>query len=259
MKEFADRISSLGDGKTYIYSLGQAGFIVKSKSGQLLAIDPYLSDCVEKVETDHIGYKRLLPKVLNADEIELDVLICTHFHRDHYDMDAVPKLMSNGRTNLYCPKDCECDVKKDDVVNYTFVKPGTSFSDGDFRIHFINCDHGINAPFAVGVIVEVDGYKILETGDTCLRIDRKDEYLSFGKLDIMIAPINGKYGNMNEADFIKLADVLDPSLCIPCHFGMFTDHGGDLNKFYEEIKKTKHQFLIMAQCEEYALKEKEYE
>ena len=32
---------------TCLFSVGQAGYIVKSDSGQLLAIDLYLSNCVE--------------------------------------------------------------------------------------------------------------------------------------------------------------------------------------------------------------------
>ena len=50
MNDFALKVLTAPAGKTYIFSLGQAGFIIKSKSGQLLAIDLYLSDCVERIE-----------------------------------------------------------------------------------------------------------------------------------------------------------------------------------------------------------------
>lgn len=249
MREFVERVVNSNNEKVHIFSLGQAGFLIKSKNGQLLAIDPYLSDCVERVEPDHVGYKRLLPKILNDKELVLDVLVCTHFHRDHYDMDSVPNLMCNEKTVLFCPEDCKKDIESEKIPRYEIIKPGITKQIGDFIIHFINCDHGTGAPFAVGVIVEVDGYRILEVGDTCLRLDRRDEYLSFGDIDVMIAPINGKYGNLNEEDFIKLADAVNPYLSIPCHYGMFAAHGGNLIKFYEEIKKTCHKFVIMGQGE----------
>ncbi len=253
MREFVEQVVNSNNEKVHIYSLGQAGFLVKSKTGQLLAIDPYLSDCVERVELDHIGYKRLLPKILSDKELVLNVLICTHFHRDHYDMDSVPNLMDNEKTFLLCPEDCKKDIESEKISRCEIIKPGITKEIGDFIIHFINCDHGTGAPLAVGVIVEVDGYRILEVGDTCLRLDRRDEYLSFGDIDVMIAPINGKYGNLNEEDFIKLADAVNPNLSIPCHYGMFAAHGGNLIKFYEDIKKTCHKFVIMGQGEDLSL------
>ena len=68
MKDFALQVLTAPLGKTHLFSVGQAGFIIKSKSGQLLAIDLYLSDCVERVE-GNVGFKRLLPKILNPDDL----------------------------------------------------------------------------------------------------------------------------------------------------------------------------------------------
>lgn len=248
--DFSDSLI-IGNNETCLFFLGQAGFIIKSKSGQLLGIDLYLSDCVERVELDHVGYKRLLPKILNPKDIVFDFLICTHFHRDHYDVDSVPLLMDNDKTQLYCPKDCKNDALN--LKRVTFVEPGTNFEVGDFKLHFVNCDHGTGAPLAVGVIVEVDGKRILEIGDTCLRIDRKKEYLSFGEIDVLIAPINGMYGNLNSIECAKLADLLKPKLTIPCHYGMFAAHHGDVGAFHEIMDRDypNSRYLIMAQGEKY--------
>lgn len=238
-------------GKTHVFSAGQAGFIVKSASGQLLGIDLYLSDCVERVEPDHVGYRRLLPKILEPNEIQLDVLICTHFHRDHFDVDSVPVLMNNDKTELFCPRDCESDAKGLNRVN--FINPGVSCVVGDFKMTFVNCDHGTGAPLAVGVIIEVDGKRILEVGDTCLRIDRKQEYLSTGELDLLIAPINGMYGNLDSKDCAILTDLLKPKLVVPCHYGMFAAHHGDVGLFHEKMDKDypNNKYLIMCLGEKY--------
>lgn len=239
--------------KTHILSTGQAGFIIKSKTGKTIGIDLYLSDCVERVEPDHVGYKRLLPKIINPSELLLDVLICTHFHRDHYDVDSVPLLMNNEKTILLCALDCFDDAKELDRT--VFVKPGSNFENNDFKIHFINCDHGDGAPLAVGVIIEVDGIRILEVGDTCLRLDRKEEYLSFGSIDVLIAPINGMYGNLNYSECATLASALNPKLTIPCHYGMFASHHGDVGLFHEIMDKEypNLKYLIMSQGEKYTL------
>ena len=252
MKDFSTKVLLANREKTRIFSTGQAGFIIKSKSGQLLGIDLYLTDCVERIE-GHVGYHRLLPKILAPTELEFDVLIATHPHKDHFDDDAIPQMMANGNTRLFASVDCKNDVQRLNMSdkNITYVVPGTRCEAGDFTIDFINCDHGTGAPDAVGVIVTVDEKRILSVGDSSLRLDRKDEYLKNGTLDVMIAPINGAYGNLNELECVALADALKPKLTIPCHYGMFASQGGDPGKFYTKMK-TEHSsldFKLMCQGE----------
>ena len=235
---FSGTIKAALMGTTWLFSMGQAGFIVKSQQGQTLGIDLYLSECVEPIE-GHDGYHRLMPQLVKPEDLTLDVVIATHFHRDHFDVEAMPKLMANGKTILLCTYDC-----KEDVINLgldesrvKYVKPGECHKVGDFIIHFVRCDHGTGAPLAVGVIVTVDGRNILETGDTSLHLDWKDEYLQCGPLDVMIAPINGAYGNLNEHEQVTLAKELSPKLVVPCHFGMFASHGGHPGMWRDLILK----------------------
>ena len=256
MNALAQKILTFRPGQTALFSAGQAGYILKSASGQLLGIDLYLSDCVERLE-GHIGFKRLLPKLLSPFDIEWDCLIATHPHFDHFDFDSVPELMSNHRTQLFASVKCEELVKRLGMTGerITYVAPGDHHICGDFRLHFVSCDHGTGAPDAVGVIVEVDGRRIFEAGDTCLRLDRADEYLSFGGLDVMIAPINGAYGNLNEEECALLAARLSPELTVPCHYGMFASHGGNPGVFMEQMKKNCPElaYTIMAQGEAISL------
>lgn len=236
-----------------IFSTGQAGFIIKSSKGQLLAIDLFLSNCVERLER-HKGFKRLLPQILNPSALVFDVIICTHPHLDHFDIDAVPEMMSKG-AKLFASVDSEKLVKQLQMEYYsesiTYVKPGDKAKIGDFDIIFTDCDHGTGAPDAVGVVIKTDGKIIYEVGDSCLRLDRVSEIPQ--PLDILISPINGMYGNMDSEDTAKLAEMLCPVLTIPCHYGMFASHGGDLKRFYDVMDKKRLPFLIMQQGEEYRL------
>lgn len=252
MISFAKRVLEAPIGQTCLFSVGQAGFILKNKKGQLLGIDLYLSDFSERDE-GHIGFKRMLPKILGAKEIVFDYLIATHPHSDHYDFDSMAELMDNDKTRLFASVDCErlSDALGIDQSQVTYVKPGDSFQAGGFKISFVNCDHGTGAPDAVGVLLEVDDFRILEVGDTCLRLDRKEEYLSKGYLDVLIAPINGAYGNLNEEDCAKLSNALRPSLTIPCHYGMFASHYGLPGLFMEHMKRLcpDNKYMIMTQGE----------
>ena len=254
MGDFANKILSSNNGKTYIYAAGQAGYIIKSASGQLLAIDLYLSNCLERTE-GHKGFKRLLPEILNPKEIKFDVVICTHPHLDHFDIDTVPELIRNEKTLLFCSVDCRKHVDVLSLHYYDsqiiYVKPFDSYTIGDFEIEFTNCDHGTGAPDAVGVIVKVDGKIIYEAGDTCLRLDRVTELPQ--NIDVMIAPINGAYGNLNEEDCVKLSEAVKPKITIPCHYGMCASHHGDIGKFYEIMKDKKLPCRLMQLGEEYSL------
>ena len=238
MNDFPLRIETAKRGYLHLFYAGQAGFIIKSKSGQTLAVDLYLSDCGERLE-GHIGFKRLLPRILNPQEIAFDYIIATHPHFDHYDVDSMPFMMSWPNTQLYASINCDKYVHETmiDESRVTYVKPSDSFNAGDYSLHFINCDHGSLAPDAVGVIIEIDGKRIIVTGDTCLRLERANEYLSKGAIDIMIAPINGAYGNLNEDDCVELCKVLNPKLTIPCHYGLFATHKGQPGVFMEIMKE----------------------
>lgn len=236
-----------------LFSTGQAGYIIKSSSGQLLAIDLYFSNCVERLE-GHAGFKRLLPRILEASDLNFDVIICTHPHLDHFDIDAVPEMMGHG-SRLFCSAGCEKLIHQLRMGYYgnfiTYVKPGDHEAAGDFDITFVNCDHGAGAPDAVGVVIKVDGKTIYEVGDSCLRLDRVSEIPA--PLDVLISPVNGMYGNMNSEDAVKLAEALKPKITIPCHYGMFASHGGDLKQFYELTAKRQIPALIMQQGEEFRL------
>ena len=256
MENLAIQVLTAKSGETHIFSVGQAGYIIKSAGGQLLGIDMYLSECVERVE-GHVGFKRLLPKILEPFDLNFDVVIATHPHYDHFDMDAIPQLMSNSKTTLFASVNCEQEVQRLLMSNERtfYVKPGDTHEIGDFQLDFVTCDHGMGAPDAVGVVITVDGKKIFEAGDTCLRLDRVDEYLSKGPFEVLIAPINGAYGNLNEEDCARFSNALNPKVTIPCHYGMFASHGGNPGLFKEIMDKKypNRNYLLMAMGEQYTL------
>ena len=252
MRSFAEKVKQAELGKTHLFWVGQAGFIIKSAEGSLLGIDLYLSECVETVE-GHVGYHRLMPQILEPSELVFDVLISTHFHRDHFDIDAMPLLMRNGKTQLYCAYDCKEDVEKLGIISsqVLFARPGDCYTSKSFKIDFIHSDHGDGAPLEVAPIITVDGKNILEVGDTSLHIDWKEEYMKKGNIDVLIAPINGAYGNLTEQENVILTKLLHPALVVPCHFGMFGSHGGNVGLWKELIEEQipSQMFKIFTQGE----------
>ena len=254
MTDFAERVLTAQPGRTHLFSVGQAGFILKSRAGQTMAWDLYLSDAGERLE-GHDGFKRLLPKILLPSELQFDTVIASHPHFEHFDPDSIPLLLSNPNTKLYASLECRKLTDRLVMQNCktVYIAPGETYYEGDFTFHFVSCDHGALAPDAVGAIISVDGKNIFFAGDTCLRLDRTEEYLSFGAIDILIAPINGAYGNLNEHDCVCLSKALSPSLTIPCHYGMFASHGGNPGLFrkYMQEECPENQYLLMRMGEDY--------
>lgn len=209
--------------KPDITFLGQAGFAIETKGGTRIAVDPYLSDCVERID----GFKRLCPKVVDPSQEVFDYVITTHWHWDHYDVDAVPQLMANGETFLLAARDCAEQAAGIPDARKRFLDEGDSCQADGILVRAVFCDHGDAAPLAIGLVLEFDDLKVYIAGDTCLRLDKVPEIAAHGPFDVMIAPINGAFGNLSEVDAARLCQAHRPRVFIPCHYWMFAEQHGD--------------------------------
>lgn len=223
---------------------GQAGFIIESSSGYKVGIDLYLSDCCNR----YFGFKRLMPYLYNPLDINLDLLVATHAHYDHFDPDSVPLIMSNKKTQLLCAYDCAEEVKRLGISEnrVTYIKEDEIFRNDEISVKAMPCDHGKDTPHAIGLLIKIDGKKIYIAGDTCYR----EEYFKNKELenvDVMVMPINGAFGNLNESEGAKAAEIVKPKLAIPCHYWNFAEHGGNPNIFAEEMrnKYSNTKFILM--------------
>ena len=99
------------------------------------------------------------------------------------------------------------------------------------------CDHGKDTPFAIGLLIEIDNKKIYIAGDTCFREDNLSNK-DIKNCDLMIMPINGAFGNLNEQEGAKAAAIVEPKLCIPCHYWNFAEHGGNPQLFADAVKES---------------------
>ncbi len=211
---------------------GQAGFILQTEKGFRIGIDLYLSDCCNR----YFGLKRLMPYVFNPEEMELDLLIATHAHYDHFDPDSIPLMMKNGKTKLICAPDCkvETEMLNLDQSRITYLKVGDVFENADVKITAMPCDHGEEAPEAIGLFIEADGRRIYIAGDTCFREDTFSREELSGA-DVLIMPINGAFGNLNETEGAKAAGIIKAKLTIPCHYWNFAEHFGSPHLFMQQM------------------------
>jgi L-ascorbate 6-phosphate lactonase len=222
------------DNHLAIYWLCQAGFAFKNSRNQVILIDPYLTDVVERL----IGFKRMMSCPIAPDEVAADLIICTHEHLDHMDIDALPALVKNERIHFAGPIECMKEFEKQRIPSARchLLEEGKSLNFQGVEIHAVYADHGELAPDALGVVVDFDGIRIYHTGDTALRAGKFQPALEL-KPQILLPCINGAFGNMNADEAATLTGLVRPDVVIPTHFWMFVEQNGDPGRFLDLCSK----------------------
>lgn len=218
-------------GEVAIFYLAQAGFCFKTSSGALICLDPYFSDCCER----EFGFKRLIPPVIRPEDLAADVFVSTHAHFDHLDIDALAALVGHPKAHFIGAPDCREHFLRAGLGEERFeiISEGDSCHVGGIEFRAVHADHGELSPDAVGILMTVDGIRIYNAGDTAYQPERIIQSLGTD-VEVMIAPINGAFGNLNNLEACQLAKAIGPQVLIASHFGMFAEHGGDPEGFLAE-------------------------
>lgn len=221
-------------GDIALFYLAQAGFCIKTSRGIRIYIDPYLTDCCERL----FGFKRRIPALIAAQELDADIVASTHAHADHLDPEALPIVAQNPKTLFLGAPDCRAVYRQAGLpeARYMILSCGDRVKIRGVTFRAIWADHGDLAPDAVGLLLCIDGITVYHTGDTALCPDQITASLGPAAVDAMIAPINGQFGNLTASEACKLAAAVKPRVVIASHFGMFAEHGGDPGQFLEQAK-----------------------
>jgi len=216
--------------------LGQSGYILDDGMTKI-CIDPYLSDIINKVA----GRPRIRPVPVMPEELDSDIVICTHNHLDHIDIEAIPK-MKKENIKFFAPSDCREALLDLGVKNFVSFDEGTEIQAGNFKLKAVFADHTVTA---IGVVAEYQGEKLYFSGDTYY-----NEKLESIECDYMFICINGKLGNMNVEEAITLTKKICPAIAVPNHYDMFESNSEDPMKF--DVP----QRFIMEFNKEYEVKDK---
>jgi L-ascorbate 6-phosphate lactonase len=255
MTSLAERIAQrkVSEGELAIYWLCQAGFAFKSRTNEVVYIDPYFSEVVERL----IGFKRMMACPLLAEEANADLIVCTHEHLDHMDTDALPALAQNPRTQFAGPIECIKEFTKVGIPagRCHLLEEGKSLTLGGVEIRAVYADHGELAPDALGVVLNFGGILVYHTGDTAYR---PEEFAPAIKMrpHVLIPCINGRFGNMDAQEAARLTGLVNPQAVIPSHFWMFVEQNGEPGVFLAQSKKLapQTQAVVMKPGEELMFK-----
>lgn len=213
-----------------LWWLGQAGFLIKSPGGTILALDPYLTNsCKLFGEGAGFDMDRMVPPPLSPAELcGIDAYVLTHSHQDHLDPQTLEGYRAAGGRGLYvapaetCDKLVSLGVPQSEIA---MTWPNKKHTVGDIELQAT-----FAIPLGADDLTHV-GYKVrLKTGvlfyfsgDTAYH-----EILVNGwgesAPDVLVAVINPAFRNMSPIEAARLAKQLDARIVIPSHYDLFPDN-----------------------------------
>lgn len=214
------------EGSVAVIWMGQAGFAFKTAKGKLIGLDPFLTDYVEKaIPEPPLVFRRMAPALCDPEDIEFDILLSSHEHEDHFDLEALPVFVACEKTKIYANRDSinKAEAAGIDVAKVTEVKVGDVIKFDEFTLTCTKADHGPLAPNAMGFILDFGFTKIYYSGDTCYNLDALKVAID-AQPEVVLLPINGAFGNLNAKEAAKLAKDLGAKACVPHHFWTFPNH-----------------------------------
>ncbi len=235
-----------GSGELLLWRVGQAGFLVKLGE-KLLCLDLYLTDNPERTSSS----------IVKGWEIDCaDLVFGSHDHPDHIDREAWTELLEKSPyAEVLVPELIRSALCKDlglEEKRVVGLRDMETVQVGNLKLTGVASAHERldrdpltgNYPY-MGVVIEAEGFSIYHPGDTCLYEGLYEKVRSFGTIDVMLLPINGRdgtryrqgiLGNMTYQEAVDFAGALRPRLAVPTHYDMFRGNLEDPQKFVDYVK-----------------------
>ena len=218
-----------------IWSLGHAGFAFRWPESGLVLLDPYLSGRIERLDPD-TEFRRRSPPVLAPERLHADLVLITHRHDDHLDLDTLVPLSSGlGAPLIAAPEPTHQELQTHGLKRLQHIVAGQSFPHGPITVTPIRAFHGDeNSELGpcFGYLMEAHGLRVCHTGDTLVTPELVETLRAF-RPHVLIAPTNGAdyfrssrgiVGNMNGREAVELAREVSADLLIPTHYDLFPNN-----------------------------------
>lgn len=237
--------------------LGQSGFLF-SWEGKLIAFDPYLSNYLEA----HHGtlpyphHRMMDPPVQGPLLNDIDMVVISHGHEDHFDPDLVKDLMEHNQKVIFVmPAGCT-QVAKDygiDKSRIRLIETGnpmrifTGMVIEGFAAAHPRPDFNNTTVSALSYSITMGDFSFLFAGDTTVYKEWIHWVISH-QFDLLILPVNGRNPEKERNGIVGNMDIKEATLCslltqtplLGTHFGMFSWNTIDI----EETESFIDQFAL---------------
>ncbi|MCC7374445.1 MAG: MBL fold metallo-hydrolase [Verrucomicrobiales bacterium] len=201
-----------------LWWLGQAGYLLRA--GDItLAIDPYLTDSVGVAAPD---FTRLYPPPLAPEDLRVDLYLVTHDHGDHLDPETVRRYPAQSKTWFVAPRLAarrlaELGVPTDRIRR---LDSGESLTLEGVELRGVFAlPTGSDVLDTTGFWIRLpNGRTVYHTSDTAFH----PLVLAAAprEPDVMLVPINGKWGNPSPAEAVTFVETVRPRFAFPNHYDL---------------------------------------
>ncbi len=181
-----------------------------------------------------------------AREVAASYIILTHAHGDHYgDTVEIAKrtgatLISNFEIVNYC--------QKQGVANAHPLHLGGGYAFPFGRVKLTVAHHGSSFPDGTyggapaGVVLEVEGKRVYNAGDTALFSDMS--LIGAGGLDVALVPIGDNF-TMGPEDAAQAAKLLRARTVIPMHYNTWPVIAQDPEAFKRRVETSTDSHVVI--------------
>jgi L-ascorbate 6-phosphate lactonase len=236
------RQAAVKPGHLAVWWIGQAGFALRTPGGLTAFIDPYLSDA--RGGGGH--HERFFPPPIEPEELEADVIFCSHDHIDHTDPTTLLPALRHTAVTIVAPG-TSCALLAGlgvDAMRLHRLDRGDRYALGDLAVTATFALHAgfeaplerrprTNSPDAIGFLLECGPVRVYHTGDTLY--DPQLRAAAAFRPQALLLPINGRAGNMNAAEAAELTRDIAPRVVIPMHYGCMVDNTADPEAFVAAV------------------------
>lgn len=178
------------------------------------------------------------PYNIKQDYNDADIIFITHSHYDHFSEEDIKKVQKRETViiiteDLY-QKVLDLGFIKDNIF---VVRPNENY-----KVHNIQFDtipsYNVNKKFHpkennwVGYVIGIDEVKYYIAGDTDITDENKKV-----KCDIAFLPVGGTY-TMDFEEAANLANVIEPKIVVPIHYGSLVGTIEDAENFKQRVNGT---------------------
>nr|WP_288825446.1 MBL fold metallo-hydrolase [uncultured Clostridium sp.] len=233
-------------GQAAFWWLGQLGYALKL-GDVTFYIDAFLSERPDR---------RIAPLFDPGEITNADYIIGTHDHSDHIDRNVWHQLsLSSPKAAFLVPEklipslSTELQIDESRFLGLNdgktlILKRGIQATGAASAHEFLDQDPVTGQYPYTGVVLEGMGVRLYHSGDTCIYEGLYSKLRSFGDMDVMFLPINGRdgeryrsniIGNMTYQEAVDLAGAIKPGLAVPGHYEMFSGNQEDPDRFEDYI------------------------